>query len=153
MNESIETVLEKVEKEAENRGQTLERLLATADASKVFSAPVKSGEYTVITAAEVGSGGGFGSGMGFGSAQMRKRRAQAEEDATQEGLSGEANPEGFGGGGGGGGGSGARPVAAIVIGPEGVVVRPIIDVRRLALTALFGLAILGNTYVKLAKKR
>jgi uncharacterized spore protein YtfJ len=153
MNEAMDTMLDKVEKEAENRGQTLERLLATADASKVFSEPVTSGEYTVITAAEVGSGGGFGSGMGFGSAQMRKRGAKTDQAVPQEDRSSEANPEGFGGGGGGGGGSGARPVAAIVIGPEGVVVQPIIDVRRLALTALFGLAILTNTYVKLAKKR
>ena len=60
MNEAIDAVLKKVEEESENRAQALERILATADASKVFSQPVTSGAYTVITAAEVSAGGGFG---------------------------------------------------------------------------------------------
>ena len=153
MNEAIDAVLKKVEQESENRAQTLERILATADASKVFSQPVTSGEYTVITAAEVAGGGGFGSGMGFGSPRARGLVSSHGPDLTQEGTLGDAIPEGAGGGGGGGGGSAARPVAAIVIGPEGVEVRPIVDVRRLGLTVVVGLAIMGNLSVKMAKIR
>jgi hypothetical protein len=46
------------------------------------------------------------------------------------------------GNGGGGGGAGAhtegRPVAAIDIGPDGVVIRPIIDFTRIGVTLLVG---------------
>jgi uncharacterized spore protein YtfJ len=38
--------------------------------------------------------------------------------------------------GGGGGGSLGRPIAAIVIGPNGVKVRPIVDATKLALAAI-----------------
>ncbi len=144
MDEAIDEFLKKVGQESQGRAETLERLLATADASKVFGQPVTSGEYTVITAAEVGGGGGFGSGMGFGSPRARGLASSQGQDSTQEGTRREATLEGAGGGGGGGGGSAARPVAVIVIGPEGVEVRPIVDVRRLALTVLVGLAIMGH---------
>jgi hypothetical protein len=43
---------------------------------------------------------------------------------------------GFGGGGGGGGVSHSRPVAAVVIGPHGVKVRPIVDATRIALAVM-----------------
>jgi len=153
MDEAIDEFLKKVGQESQGRAETLERLLATADASKVFGQPVTSGEYTVITAAEVGGGGGFGSGMGFGSPRARGLTSSQRPDSTQQGTRGEATLEGAGGGGGGGGGSAARPVAVIVIGPEGVEVRPIVDVRRLALTVLVGLAIMGRLLSKMVRKR
>ena len=152
MNETIDEFFKKAEKESQDRAQTVERLLATADASKVFSQPVTSGDYTVITAAEVSGGGGFGSGMGFGPSRTRGKAGQEEQDVSQAGSPGEPVPEGLGGGGGGGGGSGARPVAAIVIGPEGVEVRPILDIRRLALTGLVGLALVGHFGLKLSRR-
>jgi hypothetical protein len=40
---------------------------------------------------------------------------------------------GYGGGGGGGGMATSRPIAAIEIGPEGVIVEPIIDVTKIVL--------------------
>lgn len=153
MNETIDELMKKVEQESQSRAQTLERLVASADASKVFSPPVTSGEYTVITAAEVAGGGGFGSGMGFGSSRNRGAASSEKQEVTQEGATGEAIPEGAGGGGGGGGGSTARPVAVIVIGPEGVDVRPIVDLRRVGITLVAGLAIVSQLAVKVAKKR
>jgi uncharacterized spore protein YtfJ len=153
VNEAIDGFMKRLENESQGRAETLERLLATADAGKVFGQPVSSGDYTVITAAEVGSGGGFGSGIGFGSGLTRRRGTRDGQDTNQEALPDGTIPEGAGGGGGGGGGSGARPVAVIVIGPEGVEVRPIVDLRRLALTGLVGLAILGHLWVKMAKRR
>jgi hypothetical protein len=74
--------------------------------SAVFSAPVVSGVYTVIFASEVFARGSFGFGA----------------DEPESGVTGP----------GGGGGSHSRPVAAIVIGPNGVKVRPIVDATRIA---------------------
>ena len=47
---------------------------------------------------------------------------------------GEKKEDSSGGSGiGGGGGSAGRPVAAIIIGPEGVRVEPVVDVTKIAL--------------------
>jgi uncharacterized spore protein YtfJ len=111
-----------------------DKILAAAEPSAVFSAPVVSGAYMVITASEVFAGGGFGFGGGAG---------PAEHSGQPE--SGVAGPGAMasGSGGGGGGGSHGRPVAAVIIGPDGVKVRPIIDATRVALAvtgALGGVA-------------
>jgi uncharacterized spore protein YtfJ len=102
-----------------------DKIYAAAQPSAVFSAPVVSGPYTIITASEVAAAGGFGFGTGSGSRQ----------------ASGEALPSGqpapiANGGGGGGGGSTGRAVAAIVIGPDGVKVQPIVDVTKVGLAAI-----------------
>jgi uncharacterized spore protein YtfJ len=97
------------------------RIFSAAQHSAVFGEPVQSGEYTVIMASEVGSGGGFGFGGGTG-------------PAPQAGTS--TTAEASGGGGGGGGGASGRPVALIVIGPDGVHVEPIVDVSKIALSGI-----------------
>ncbi|MCC6453373.1 MAG: hypothetical protein IT328_00370 [Caldilineaceae bacterium] len=79
----------------------------------VFSEPITVDDNTVITAAEVYVAMGLGFGHGSGN--------------DDDGGSGE------GSGGGGGGGSAGRPVAAIIIGPKGVQVEPIVDVTKIAL--------------------
>jgi hypothetical protein len=99
MNEAVSEFLQNVAKESQGRLQAMDRLLSSADSSKVFSQPVTSGQYTAITASEVASDGGFGSGMGFG--LPRARRSEASEEP---GASAGTAPEGAGGGGGGGGG-------------------------------------------------
>lgn len=104
-----------------------DRIFAVAQASAVFSTPVTAGEYTVITASEVMAGGGFGSG--FGTSPQPPAGAPAGEAANRR-------TAGSGGGGGGGGGARGRPVAAIVIGPKGVTVRPVVDATQLGLAAL-----------------
>src|SRR5687768_13292529 len=75
----------------------------------VFSEPHTVGDHTVITASEVHVGMGLGFGRGSGSG---------------------GTESGEGRGGGGGGGSAGRPVAAIIIGPKGVQVEPIVDVTK-----------------------
>jgi uncharacterized spore protein YtfJ len=76
----------------------------------VFSEPYTAGDTTVITASEVYVGMGLGFGGGSG---------------DEAGV--------IGGGGGGGGGSAGRPVAAIIIGPKGVQVEPIVDVTKISI--------------------
>jgi uncharacterized spore protein YtfJ len=97
----------------------LEKIYAAAQPGAAFSSPVVSGEYTVITASSLAAGGGFGYGSGAG----------PSEDKAVPGMAG-------GGGGGGGGGSSSRPIAAIVVGPDGVEVKPILDVSKIALAAI-----------------
>lgn len=95
------------------------RLFDITKPEAVFSQPVMQGGYTVITASELTAGMGVGYGGGGGGG-----------DATPEDQPGSV---GFGGGGGGGGGTLARPVAAIIIGPEGVRVEPIVDATKIAI--------------------
>ncbi len=96
-------------KSHEQAMDVLKRLLAVAEPSAIFSAPVTIGEQTVITAAEVSIGMGLGYGGG----------------GDQAGNGGN--------GGGGGGGALGRPVAVISIGPGGVRVEPIMDPTKIAL--------------------
>lgn len=125
--------------EHQNLGQTyVSKLFAPVAPGAVFGAPVVSGEYAIITASEVGASGGFGSGWGRGN-----RPAPSSSTGT--------TPAGSGGGG-GGGGSHARPVAAIVIGPNGVTVRPIVDVTKLALTGLAAVGAVAAAYLRLRVK-
>jgi uncharacterized spore protein YtfJ len=114
----------------------LEKIYAAAQPGAVFSAPVVSGEYTVITASSVTAGGGFGFGSGVGPA------GDQSADATAGG-----------GGGGGGGGSAARPIAAIVIGPDGVKVKPIVDASKIAMAAISAWATVALTMMRLRRAR
>jgi uncharacterized spore protein YtfJ len=156
MSGAIDDVLESVRKEAEARLQALQRVLSTADSGKVFGQPVSSGAYTVIPAAEVASGGGFGSGMGFGpSGGRRKAAAQGAVTPVAAGEPDEPGldaVQGAGGGGGGGGGAMGRPVAVIVLGPEGVEVKPVVDVTKVTLTALGVFAATAALSAKLLKR-
>lgn len=156
MSGAIDDLMASVEKEAEARLQVLQRLWSAADAGKVFGPPVSSDGYTVIPAAEVAGGGGFGSGMGFGP-PGRRMKAGAQEvtepaGADDTGVNGSAAVQGAGGGGGGGGGAMGRPVAVIVLGPEGVVVKPVVDVTKVTLTALGVFAATAALSLKLLKK-
>ncbi len=96
---------------------SIERLFSVARPEAVFSEPQTVGDTVFITASEVR----VSMGLGFGSGS---------------GTDAEGKTKGGGTGGGGGGGSRARPVAVIAIGPSGVRITPVVDVSRLALTAL-----------------
>ena len=98
----------------------MERLLETADVSRVYGEPILHGDLLILPAAEVLAIAGFGMGSGGGIA------------VHQEGQ----RSRGSGGGGGGGGKTLARTVAVIVASPEGVEVRPVIDFTKIALAAL-----------------
>ncbi|HSJ56552.1 MAG TPA: hypothetical protein VLC95_05200, partial [Anaerolineae bacterium] len=109
----------------EQARELMDKLAAVAQPGAVFAEPVSVGDYTVITASEIRMGAGMGFGGGFG------------EGSTREDQEGEDNQgSGAGVGGGAGGMSAGRPVAAIVVGPEGVHVEPIVDVTTLGI-ALF----------------
>jgi len=94
----------------------MESFFGPASPAMVFSEPQSVGDELVITAAAWERAGGFGFGGGGG-------------------LNSDGTPEG-GGGGGGGGTSVGRPVAIIKIGPGGIQVEPVIDITKLAVTAL-----------------
>lgn len=103
-----------------------EKIFAAAQPGAVYSEPVTAGNYTVITASEIAAGGGFG----FGSSTTPPKQ-QGETSQPQ------AQPSSGGGGGiGGGGGSTGRPVAIIIIGPDGVTVKPVVDVTKIVLAGV-----------------
>lgn len=116
-------IIEKVPN-ATRAADLIAHLFDVAKPNAIFSRPETSGDYSVITASEitVGMGAGFGGGGGVG--------------PQGEGEAGTAEGAGVGGGGGGGGSATGRPVAAIIIGPNGVRVEPIVDVTKIALAAL-----------------
>lgn len=101
--------------------EVTDQIFGAASVDMVYAEPVEAGQYTIITASEVFAAGGIGSGYGSGI-----------DDETLE--------EGEGVGMGGGGTSSARPVAAIVIGPGGVRVEPIVDVSKLGIAFISAMA-------------
>jgi uncharacterized spore protein YtfJ len=131
MDTNMDEFLRNVAQQSEARTETMDRLLAAADSSKVFGQPTTSGDQTVITAAEIAAGGGFGSGMGVGMMQ---------------------ESPGGGGGGGGGGGSMGRPVAVITVTPSGVQVKPILDMTKILITGLTALAGLMIVAAKMRRR-
>jgi len=100
---------------------TLERFLETADVRRVFGEPVRSGDTTLLPAAESVTVFGFGTGAGAGG------DGEPGEDAEHHGG---------GGGGGGGGYTQSRSVAVVVADPDGVRVEPVFDATKVALAAL-----------------
>lgn len=118
---------------------TMERFIDTASVDRVFGAPVRRGEYTLIPAAEVVAGLGFGIGFGGGEGPVT-------EDDRPTG-------EGSGGGGGGGGRTFARPVAVVIVGPEGVRVEPIVDPTKIALAALTAAGFVFATMSRMRRGR
>ncbi|HVC35653.1 MAG TPA: hypothetical protein VNL16_19265 [Chloroflexota bacterium] len=129
MTENLPTF---VERNTTQLSQLLDKILAAARPGAVFSEPVHSGDYTVITASEVTAGGGFGSGFGSGPAPAGSATGTGESGSASATQPSEAGGGGFGGG----GGSHGRPVAVIVIGPDGVRVRPVVDVTKIGLAAV-----------------
>ena len=79
------------------------------------------GDRTVIPLIETFASGGFGGGSGIGI---------------------DGGSEGSGGGGGGGGLGRSRAIAVADVGPEGVKIRPVIDITGLALPAVSAIAAL-----------
>jgi uncharacterized spore protein YtfJ len=136
-------VLDKLDRSPDLAGEFsaafIDKLFVAAQPGAVFGLPVTSGDYTVITASEVSAGGGFGSGHGTGTGSA----ARGNEIA--------APVQGEGGGMGGGGASG-RPIAAIVIGPDGVTVKPIFDLTKIALAGITAWGAMLATYLKLRAK-
>jgi len=130
-----------VERVPEQATAIAERIFAAAQSRAVWGDPVHAEGYTVIPASEVMAGGGFGYGFGIGRSPGVSSRV-----ASQDG-----DNEGSGGGSGGGGGALGRPVATIIIGPDGVRVRPVVDVTRIALAAVTTWAAMAMTIMSLRR--
>ena len=116
----------------------LGKLTEAASPEAVFGKPIQQGDTTVITANTVNIGLGYGLG---GFVMGRNEVEKLERDEVN-------------GGGGGGGGASARPVAIISIRPEGVEVKPVIDVTQIGLaliSAVGALFIASKKIKKLAK--
>jgi uncharacterized spore protein YtfJ len=65
---SLDEAASLIDRAGEQVPKMLEKIFAAAQPGAVFGQPVDTGSYTLITAAEVTSGGGFGVGMGRGPA-------------------------------------------------------------------------------------
>jgi hypothetical protein len=113
---------------AEQVSRALER---AASAEGAVGPATIIGERAVVPLLETFASGGFGAGVGGGL-------------------------EGDGGGGGGGGGVGrSRTIAVAIVGPEGVKIRPVVDVTGLALPAASAIAALlfGGTGRRRRRRR
>ena len=147
--ETTNTLFTLAEKREAQLSTVWEKIYAAAQPGAVYSEPVTAGNYTVITASEIAAGGGFASGVGFGSPTTPPQQ-QGETTGP------EAQPTNGGGGGmGGGGGSSGRPVAIIIIGPDGVTIKPVVDVTKIALAAVtaWGTMLLLVSRMRKARKR
>lgn len=108
----------------------MRHFLAAADVNAVYGQPVEHGEYLVIPAAEIISLAGFGAGSG---------------------SSAETEHPGGGGGGGGGGRILSRPVAVIVVSPEKVRVKPVVDTTKIALAWFTMIGFIAATLIRMQR--
>ena len=96
--------------------QFMSKMIEAANVSAVFGKPVEHGDSVIIPCCEVAVGGGMGFGSGPGETSEQRK------GSTSTSI-----------GGGGGGGANARPIAVIVMTPEGVRVKPIMDLTKVLL--------------------
>lgn len=141
-DDQMRETFERASEQQREGAEVLTNLTAVADVRAVFADPVESGEYMVITASENMAGLGFGGGFGGGSGSMGGQETEARGN---EGT-------GFGGGSGGGGGAQSRPVAAIIIGPDGVRVEPIVDVTKFMLALFTTLGSMALMFARMQSK-
>lgn len=118
---------------------TMERLFAGANVKNVYGRPVQHGDTTIIPAAEVTVAGGFGVGMGVG--------------ISPKGMEGQQESEGSGSAGGGGGTTFARPVAVVIVSPEGVRVEPVIDLTKIGLAVITAWGFMISQIVKMRRRK
>jgi uncharacterized spore protein YtfJ len=116
----------------ERSQQVAEKIFSAARPGAVFAEPVRTGDYTLITASEIVAAGGFGFGGGSGGGPEEAAAGRGAAADTTPGA-GSRQPTNGGGGAGGGGMSMARPVATIIVGPDGVKVRPVVDATKIAI--------------------
>jgi uncharacterized spore protein YtfJ len=118
---------------------TMERLFAGANVKNVYGRPVQHGDTTIIPAAEVTVAGGFAVGMGVG--------------ISPKGMEGQQESEGSGSAGGGGGTTFARPVAVVIVSPEGVRVEPVIDLTKIGLAVITAWGFMISQIVRMRRRK
>lgn len=101
----------------ETTAEVMNKLVDVAKADSVFRTPIECGNTIVIPCCEVATGGGMGIGSGPDQTKEEKKQSVGWGVGTC-------------------GGSNARPVALIVLSPERVEVKPIVDATKVALAAL-----------------
>ena len=115
--------------------ETLSKLVDAADVTKVYGRPIKQGDVAVIPASENLMLMGFGVGAG------------GEAEGSENGGGG------TGGGGGGGGRTLSRPVAIIVVTPEGAYVEPVMDPTKVAMAAITAAGFMFGMMLRMKRKR
>ncbi len=137
MSENLNKLILEAIPNQQSANELMGKLFDVTRPDAVYSQPVTVGDYTVINASEymAGMGVGYGGGGGTGPTDSE----------------GPGQPGGYGSGGGGGGSTMARPVATIIITPDGVRVEPIVDVTKIAITMFtaLGAMALGLRKMKL----
>jgi uncharacterized spore protein YtfJ len=106
-----------VDSALDTTAEVMNKLIGVAKAESVFCTPIEHGNTIIIPCCEVATGGGMGIGGGPGQTEKEKKQSTGWGMGT-------------------GGGSNARPIALIVLSPEGVEVKPIVDATKVALAAL-----------------
>ena len=109
---------------------TMSKLIDAADVDKVYGPPIAQGDVVVIPASENLTLLGFGVGGGAGT------------DSNGNGAIG-----------GGGGRTLSRPVAIIVVTPEGAYVEPIMDPTKVALAAITAAGFMFVMLLRMMRKR
>ncbi len=110
--------------------RTMSRFLRAGSVEAVYGEPIQRGDVTIIPAAEIVGAMGFGLGSGTG-------------------QTGQGNASGAGGG----GGIQSRPVATVVITPNGVRVQPIVDMTKLWLAGLTTVGFIVGTISRMNRGR
>jgi uncharacterized spore protein YtfJ len=155
MNEFLDKLGVTITTSHEQNLNLIQKLFETARPSAVFSEPLRAGDYTVITAAEVVAGGGvgYGGGGGTGPAEVEVEELDVADEIPVEAIAedDEGFGEGYGVGGGGGGYTWARPVAAITIGPDGVTVEPIVDATKVAIALFTTIGAMALMFARMSK--
>lgn len=130
----------------------IDKVLTTASVNAVYGKAVRQGDTLIIPAAEVLSFTGFGMGEGNGPTPVMTKEDSG--DASQAGSQEEVRGTPAGGSGGGGGGQTfARPVAVIVAGPDGVEVKPVLDMTKIGLAALTTFGFMFSVLARIRRGR
>jgi len=149
MDKNLESWKASMEELEEKISETLSRLAEAARPEAVFGEPQTIGECTLIPTNEVCLGLGVGKGWGYGSSGKPEGEPEGEVAEARE-----EPAEGFGGGGGGGGGGAhTRPVALIVVEPDGVCIKPVVDTTKLGIAAAIAWAAVFIQVLRLLRVR
>lgn len=122
---------------------TMESFLETASVDRVYGAPIEVGSTVIIPTAENLVIMGFGAGSGYGSADF--------ENDEGDSPPGEGTGEGGGGGGGGGGRTLSRPVAVVIVSPEGVRVEPVADRTKVIMAAITAVGFVAGMFLRMSR--